>query len=130
MDYFSESLQGASGLDGTDLLPTPKTRALDSNIAVFMHESIFRHPPQTVWLIATGALTNVGLLFSVFPDTAEHIAGLSIMGGAVGNGFTSADMGRHRDTPPHLEQIGNITPWAEFNILVFEELFLPSHLPY
>ena len=67
--------------------------------------------PDTAWVVATGALTNVALLFATFPELAGHIKGLSIMGGAIGNGFTDAPLGEG-------ERFGNHTRWAEFNIYV------------
>jgi uridine nucleosidase len=83
-----------------------------------MKEALFAHPPNTAWLVATGALTNVALLFATFPEVASHIRGLSIMGGAIGNGFTNVSLG-----PPFINasgevqaRIGNHTPYAEFNI--------------
>lgn len=48
-------------------------------------------------LVSTGSLTNIGLLFAAHPDLAQSIAQLSIMGGAVGSGFTNAPMGRLSD---------------------------------
>ena len=74
--------------------------------------------PGTAWIVATGTLTNIALLFSTFPETASHIKGLSIMGGAIGDGFTNAAIG-----PPVVSlrgnstaRIGNVTAYAEFNI--------------
>lgn len=75
-------------------------------------------PPQTAWYVATGSLTNPALLFAVFPEVAHHIAGMSIMGGAVGGGFTSVKEGK---TLGQSEGFGNETPWAEFNIYVDPE---------
>jgi uridine nucleosidase len=40
----------------------------------------------------------------------DHIAGLTIMGGAVGGGFTNAPMGSLEGEG---ERFGNWTPWAE-----------------
>lgn len=80
-----------------------------------MRNALLAQPAGTPWLVATGALTNVGLLFAAFPEIAEHIAGLSIMGGTVGDGFTDAPLGRVEKEGP---RIGNFTPWAEFNIYV------------
>jgi uridine nucleosidase len=71
--------------------------------------------PGKAWIIATGALTNIGLLFAVYPQLAHNIAGLSIMGGAVGGFFTHAPLGRlsqrihlrehlHRDFPGGLPE--------------------------
>jgi uridine nucleosidase len=72
------------------------------------------------WLIATGALTNVGLLFAVYPHLAHSVGGVSIMGGAVGGFFTHAPMGElserlqlkkhlHRDFPGQLPDDSNIS---------------------
>lgn len=110
-------LDGESGLDGTDLLPkplvSPKTGSAVDAIATALRAT----PPNTAWLIATGALTNIALLFASNPDLTTHIAGLSIMGGSIGNSFTSAPMGRVDDKT----RIGNWSQWAEFNILVDPE---------
>lgn len=75
-------------------------------------------PLGTAWLVATGALTNVGLLFATFPEVADHIKGLSIMGGAIGEGFTMAPLGPSfvDETGQQKDRIGNKTPYAEFNI--------------
>lgn len=37
---------------------------------------------RKVWLVATGPLTNVALLLSLFPEVEERLEGISIMGGA------------------------------------------------
>ncbi|KAH8161937.1 hypothetical protein CIB48_g6321 [Xylaria polymorpha] len=49
--------------------------------------------------------------------TRAHVAGLSIMGGSVGGGFTPAVMGRVDD----VDRVGNYSQWAEFNILIDPE---------
>jgi uridine nucleosidase len=84
-----------------------------------MRDALLAQPAGTPWLIATGALTNVALLFATFPEVAGHIQGLSIMGGAIGEGFTDAPMSR---LPGSESRIGNTTPWAEFNIYVGSHL--------
>ncbi|KAL8948771.1 MAG: hypothetical protein Q9222_005068 [Ikaeria aurantiellina] len=107
-------IHGASGLDGTDLLPKALVPPIENtNTIIAMHRAIIDQPVGKVWLVATGALTNVALLFATFPEVADHIKGLSIMGGAIGDGFTDAPMGLLQDKG---QGIGNITPWAEFNI--------------
>lgn len=80
-----------------------------------MRNALLAQPKGTPWVVATGTLTNVALLFATFPEVAEHIQGLSIMGGAIGEGFTDAPMSR---LPGEKSRIGNVTPWAEFNIYV------------
>ena len=57
-------------------------------------------------------------LNGTFPDIVDHIAGLTIMGGAVGGGFTNAPMGSLEGEG---ERFGNWTPWAEFNIYIDPE---------
>ncbi|KUJ18576.1 putative uridine nucleosidase [Mollisia scopiformis] len=111
------AIHGASGLDGTTLLPTPiNTHATEPFIEA-MSTALLSTPKGTAWLIATGALTNIALLFEQHPEVAEHIKGLSLMGGAIGGGFTNAPMGKVDDR----ERIGNWSAWAEFNILVDPE---------
>lgn len=80
-----------------------------------MRTALLAQPKATAYLIITGALTNAALLFATFPETIEHVKGLSIMGGAIGNGFTNAPLGRCKGEEARL---GNITKWAEFNIYV------------
>lgn len=80
-----------------------------------MHDALSAQPAGRAWLVATAALTNVALLFATFPYLAGHIKGLSIMGGAIGEGFTNAPLGYVKGDG---ERIGNISRWAEFNIYV------------
>lgn len=113
---FGDNHQGESGLDGTDLLPKPATPPIsDRNTILAMRDTLLAQPKGVPWLVATGTLTNVALLFATFPEVAEHIAGLSLMGGAIGEGFTDAPMSR---LPGEQSRIGNVTPWAEFNLYV------------
>ena len=83
-----------------------------------MHDAVMACPKDTAWIVATGALTNIALLTSIFPETASHVRGLSIMGGAIGDRFTSVNLGpSFRDeTGKMRDRIGNQTPYAEFNI--------------
>lgn len=80
-----------------------------------MRHAILSEPKDSAWIVATGTLTNVALLFAIFPEVVEHIKGLSIMGGAIGGGFTAAPMGKIAGEG---EPFGNWTSWAEFNIYV------------
>ncbi|KAI9809516.1 MAG: Uridine nucleosidase 1 [Pycnora praestabilis] len=108
------NIHGTSGLDGTTLLPTPKYPPItDINAIIAMRETLLAQPKGTAWLVATGALTNVALLFATFPELHIHIKGLSIMGGAIGGGYTNAPMGKMTGEG---ERVGNHTRWAEFNI--------------
>ncbi|OLN88544.1 Uridine nucleosidase [Colletotrichum chlorophyti] len=111
-------IHGESGLDGTDLLPAPLKDAVRTIPAVdAMAAALRSQPAGTAWLVATGSLTNVALLFQQHPDLVAHIKGLSIMGGAIGDGFTDIVMGVVDGVP----RVGNWTPWAEFNIIIDPE---------
>lgn len=107
---------GTTGLDGTELLPEATAPPIRNESAIAaMRAALLAQPQGTAWLVATGTLTNVALLFAVFPDVVEHIKGLSIMGGAIGGGFSEAPISYVHGEG---ERIGNWTRWAEFNIYV------------
>ena len=78
-----------------------------------MRAALLSCRPNTVHLVATGALTNIALLFASFPSLTTHIRSLSIMGGAFGGGFTTTPLGY---VSGEGERIGNVSRWAEFNI--------------
>lgn len=107
---------GDSGLDGTDLLPEPaKPAIVDNKYITAMRDALLAEPKNTAWVVATGTYTNIGLLFASYPEVAEHIAGLSLMGGAVGNGFTEVPISL---LAGHEKRVGNWTEFAEFNVYV------------
>ena len=117
--HTAADIHGESGLDGTDLLPQPTRKALNHCNAIReMRDTLMSCPPNTAWLVATGSMTNAALMFATFPEVASHIKGLSIMGGAIGNGFTPVTMGTpFTDEAGELHpRIGNWTHFAEFNI--------------
>lgn len=73
--------------------------------------------PGTAWVVATGSLTNAAKLFQTHPDLIGHVKGLSLMGGAIGDGHTNAVYG----IVDGKARVGNWTPWAEFNIIIDPE---------
>lgn len=81
------------------------------------HAALRATPPNTAWVVATGAFTNAAALFLKYPDLAAHVRGLSLMGGAVGNGHTGAVLGAVGGVP----RVGNWTQFAEFNVLADPE---------
>lgn len=82
-----------------------------------MYDALVSAEKGTAWLVPTGALTNAALLFASFPEIAGHLAGVSIMGGAIGGGFSDASMGSVVDAKGEPEAgFGNWTFYAEFNI--------------
>ncbi|WP_272666232.1 uridine-preferring nucleoside hydrolase UriH [Providencia sp. PROV174] len=93
-------IHGDSGLDGP-VLPTP-TLQLDERHAVsLIIETIMSHPPKTVTLVPTGALTNIALAARLEPRIVERVKEVVLMGG-----------GYH---------VGNWSAVAEFNIKIDPE---------
>jgi inosine-uridine nucleoside N-ribohydrolase len=84
-------VHGESGLDGPDL-PQPAGSAQPEHAVEYLAKQ-YRQARKPV-LVATGPLTNVGLLFATYPDARPDR--IVLMGGAIGE--------------------GNRTPAAEFNI--------------
>ena len=108
---YAESGLGTTGIDGTELLPQPTSPPItDKNGILAIRNALLAQTEGQAWLVATGALTNIGLLFATFPELAAHIKGLSIMGGSVGDGFSPVTK---KDSH---EPFGNTTFYAEFNI--------------
>ncbi|KAF2091657.1 Inosine/uridine-preferring nucleoside hydrolase [Saccharata proteae CBS 121410] len=121
------TIHGESGLDGTTLLPKATRSAMeDADFVEAIYSSLIKTPPKTAWLVATGTLTNAAKVIQAHPDLADHLAGFSLMGGAVGGGFTDAPLGTVKGEG---ERFGNWTPFAEFNIYCDPEAahFLLSH---
>ncbi|KAK1830070.1 Inosine/uridine-preferring nucleoside hydrolase domain-containing protein [Podospora conica] len=110
-------IHGATGLDGTALLPPPATTPSPTPAIPAMAAALLATPPGTAYLVATGAFTNAALLFSTHPSLSTHLAGVSLMGGAVGSSFTPAVLGTVDGVP----RAGNWTQWAEFNVLADPE---------
>lgn len=98
-------IHGESGIDGTNLLPSPPPHIAvqPGNAIMAMYNAVMKTTAGTCVIVATGTLTNVALLFATFPEVVKHIKELSMMGGAFGERPDSQ---------------GNITKWAEFNIYV------------
>ncbi|KAF3769028.1 hypothetical protein M406DRAFT_98856 [Cryphonectria parasitica EP155] len=114
----AEDIHGESGLDGTSLLPEPLVPARTDQSAIEAAAAALRScEPGTAWVVATGSMTNAAALFQTYPDLVRHVKGLSIMGGAIGDGHTSAVYG----IVDGKARVGNWTPWAEFNIIIDPE---------
>ncbi|MDO8484780.1 MAG: nucleoside hydrolase [Candidatus Limnocylindrales bacterium] len=79
---------GESGLDGADL-PEPAVPAL-SVTALELATTTLRAAAEPVTIVATGPLTNVALLLRAAPGLAGRIAEISLMGGSLSQGNTTA----------------------------------------
>jgi len=95
----AEAIHGESGLDGPAL---PDACMPEVELSAFsMMVRVLEESERPLTIVATAALTNVGLLLLLRPDLKSRIERISLMGGAL----TS----------------GNWSPSAEFNILVDPE---------
>ena len=79
---------GESGLDGADL-PEPARPPVDVT-AMELTTALLRSASEPVTLVATGPLTNVALLLRAAPGFRERIAEISLMGGSLAEGNTTA----------------------------------------
>ncbi len=96
---IAPEVHGDSGLDGP-ILPESDL-PVDERHAVEVMRDLLEHATEPITLVATGPLTNVGLLLSTYPHVKPKIDQIAIMGGSIVG--------------------GNWTPGAEFNILVDPE---------
>eukprot|EP00051_Salpingoeca_urceolata_P031499 m.11824 g.11824 ORF g.11824 m.11824 type:complete len:339 (-) comp4105_c0_seq2:141-1157(-) len=95
-------IHGKTGLDPVEFPPLPEGMAPDTSVKAIeaMHDAIVAEKGKAV-IVATGSLTNVALLLTVFPEVKEHLSSITLMGGALG--------------------VGNTGPVAEFNIQIDPE---------
>ena len=94
----AEYVHGQTGLDGPDL-PEP-VMPLDPRHSVdFLIETLRAEPAGSITLCTLGPLTNIALAFARAPEIAGRVKRIIAMGGGAFEG-------------------GNVTPVAEFNILV------------
>jgi pyrimidine-specific ribonucleoside hydrolase len=79
---------GDSGLDGADL-PEPAVGPVGVT-AIELTSALLRDAGDPVTLVATGPLTNVALLLRAAPALRGRIGAISLMGGSLGAGNTTA----------------------------------------
>jgi len=88
--HGKDGLGGYAHMFGSDrLLPLSEMNALDT------YRKILTESKEPVYIAAVGPLTNLAILFLVYPELKAKIAAVSIMGGAI--------------------KMGNVTPYSEFN---------------
>lgn len=92
----AEAFHGKTGLGNVELPETSKKPA-SQNAVPFMRNCIMQLPAsEKIILLPTGPLTNIALLFKVFPEVKGRVEKVVLMGGS--------------------SAVGNVTPTAEFNI--------------
>eukprot|EP01112_Ceratiomyxa_fruticulosa_P006854 TRINITY_DN1776_c0_g1_i2.p1 TRINITY_DN1776_c0_g1~~TRINITY_DN1776_c0_g1_i2.p1 ORF type:complete len:335 (-),score=44.09 TRINITY_DN1776_c0_g1_i2:73-1077(-) len=94
-------IHGDSGLECSKGFPIVKIKDPIHKKAIMHMFDVINSHESKVTLIATACLTNVALLLTVFPEVKEKLEKIVLLGGAVGS--------------------GNISPVAEFNILIDPE---------
>jgi purine nucleosidase len=94
----AEKVHGKTGIDGVDIVD-PRTPLQDKHAVDFIVETLRAAEDESISLVPTGPLTNIGTVIDRAPDVLPKIRQLVIMGGAMREG-------------------GNYSPSAEFNILV------------
>jgi len=86
--HVAANVHGLSGLDGADL-PEPAVGPRDEH-AIELIRTTLERADRPVTLIPTGPLTNIALLLRTYPRIVDRIERICLMGGAVGEGNTTA----------------------------------------
>jgi purine nucleosidase len=93
----AENVHGKTGIDGVEIYE-PAMPLQDQHGVEFIIETLLNAEDDSVTVVPTGPLTNIGQAISRQPDILPKIREIVMMGGAMREG-------------------GNTTPSAEFNIL-------------
>ena len=93
----AENVHGKTGIDGVAVYE-PTMPLQDQHAVDFIIETLLGADDDSITLVPTGPLTNIGKAMSRQPDILPKIREIVLMGGAMREG-------------------GNTTPSAEFNIL-------------
>ncbi len=94
----AESIHGNTGVDGVDVFE-PVTALQEQHAADFIVETLRAAEEDSITLVPTGPLTNIGTAIQCEPSILSGIKEIVLMGGA-------------------MRESGNRSPSAEFNILV------------
>jgi purine nucleosidase len=94
----AENIHGKTGIDGVDIYQ-PAMSSENLHAVDFIIETLLRSEDNSVTLVATGPLTNIGQSITRQPEILPRIREIVMMGGA-------------------MRENGNFSPCAEFNVLV------------
>jgi purine nucleosidase len=94
----AEHVHGKTGIDGIDIVE-PKQPLEELHAVDFIVDTLNAAEKESITLVPTGPLTNIGQAFTKDPSILGKVEQIVLMGGAMREG-------------------GNISPSAEFNILV------------
>ena len=93
----AENVHGKTGIDGVEIYE-PSMPLQDQHAVDFIIDTLLKADDNSITLVPTGPLTNIGEAISRAPDILPRIREIVLMGGA-------------------MREAGNTTPSAEFNIL-------------
>lgn len=77
-------VHGEAGIGSTEL-PPATAQAVPEHAVEFIAR-LLRDHPEPVAIAPIGPLTNIALVLKLYPDLADRISHLSIMGGSIGEG--------------------------------------------
>ncbi len=80
-------IHGDTGLDGPDF-PVPQKKIESQHAVEYIIETLLAE--SDVWLVPVGPLTNVAMAFRQCPEIVSRVAGISLMGGSVTSGNSTA----------------------------------------
>ncbi|MGT2808695.1 ribonucleoside hydrolase RihC [Streptococcus iniae] len=96
-------IHGVSGMDGYHF-PEPKQKALEIHAVEAMRQTILAYP-NDITIVSIGAMTNLALLISMYPDIKKNITEIVMMGGAIHGGNTSSLAEFNVASDPHAAAI-------------------------
>lgn len=91
----AEVTHGKNGL-GYAELPAPKIKPVEKHAVELIRDLVMQNPGE-ISVVAIGPLTNIAMAIRLYPQIAQTVKHIYIMGGAINH-------------------CGNMTPQAEFNI--------------
>ena len=77
-------VHGEAGIGATELPPATAKPLAEHGVELIAR--LLREHPEPVAIAPIGPLTNIALVLKLYPELAERIAHLSIMGGSIGEG--------------------------------------------
>lgn len=81
----ASNVHGSSGMDGFEF-PKPKQELLCKNHAVLELRDTILNSKEKITLVPIAPLTNIALLFSMYPEVKDNIAEIVLMGGSLARG--------------------------------------------
>ena len=92
-------IHGESGMDGYSF-PKPKAHVLGVHAVEALRETLLKSQ-ERITLVPIGPLTNIALLFALYPETKAKVERIVLMGGSLmrGNTTTAAEFNFYAD--PH-----------------------------